>query len=116
MMPWLAAVSVLGVFMAIPLKRQLINVEKLPFPEGIATAETLRSLHTAGAAAMAKARGAAVAGHSSAAGGLLARGIAADGRLARQAAGRASDSGQSSKGMALPEQFPLIPASGPAIS
>ncbi len=34
MMPWLAAVSVLGVFMAIPLKRQLINVEKLPFPVG----------------------------------------------------------------------------------
>src|SRR5580698_588309 len=49
MMSWLAAVSLLGVFMAIPLKRQLINVEKLPFPEGIATAETLRSLHTAGA-------------------------------------------------------------------
>jgi uncharacterized oligopeptide transporter (OPT) family protein len=53
---WLGAVSLLGVFMAIPLKRQLINIDRLPFPTGIATAETLRSLHTAGGAAVAKAR------------------------------------------------------------
>lgn len=62
---WLGAVSLLGVFMAIPLKRQLINVDRLPFPTGIATAETLRSLHSAGGAAVAKARSlfaAAVAG------------------------------------------------------
>jgi uncharacterized oligopeptide transporter (OPT) family protein len=56
LMAWLAAVSCLGVFVAIPMKRQMINIEKLPFPDGIATAETLRSLHTAGAAAMTKAR------------------------------------------------------------
>ena len=56
MMSWLAAISVLGVFMAVPLKRQLINIEKLPFPEGIATAETLKSMHTAGAEALSKAR------------------------------------------------------------
>ncbi len=56
MMSWLAAVSLLGVFMAVPLKRQLINIEKLPFPEGIATAETLKSMHTAGAEALSKAR------------------------------------------------------------
>jgi uncharacterized oligopeptide transporter (OPT) family protein len=55
-MSWLGAVSVLGVFMAIPLKRQLINIDKLPFPSGIATAETLKSMHTAGDEAMAKAR------------------------------------------------------------
>jgi uncharacterized oligopeptide transporter (OPT) family protein len=53
---WLGAVSLLGVFMAIPLKRQLINIDQLPFPTGIATAETLRSLHSAGGAAVAKAR------------------------------------------------------------
>ncbi len=53
---WIGAVSLLGVFMAIPLKRQLINIDRLPFPSGIATAETLRSLHSAGAAAVAKAR------------------------------------------------------------
>jgi uncharacterized oligopeptide transporter (OPT) family protein len=48
MMAWLAAISVLGVFMAVPLKRQLINIDKLPFPTGLATAETLRSMHSAG--------------------------------------------------------------------
>ncbi len=53
---WIGSVSLLGVFMAIPLKRQLINIDRLPFPSGIATAETLRSLHSAGAAAVAKAR------------------------------------------------------------
>ncbi|HET6881024.1 MAG TPA: OPT family oligopeptide transporter [Pirellulales bacterium] len=57
MMSWLAAVSVLGVFMAIPLKRQLINIDKLPFPEGLATAETLKSMHSAGAEAIQKAKG-----------------------------------------------------------
>jgi uncharacterized oligopeptide transporter (OPT) family protein len=55
-MCWLAAVSVLGVFMAVPLKRQMINIDQLPFPTGTATAETLRSMHTAGAEALAKAR------------------------------------------------------------
>ena len=53
---WLAALSMLGVFMAIPLKRQLINVDQLPFPSGIATAETLRSMHGAGREAVVKAR------------------------------------------------------------
>ena len=55
-MPWLAAVSLLGVFMAIPLKRQLINIDQLPFPSGIATAETLRSLHGSGGQAAGQAR------------------------------------------------------------
>jgi uncharacterized oligopeptide transporter (OPT) family protein len=62
---WLAALSMLGVFMAIPLKRQLINIDQLPFPSGIATAETLRSMHEAGGDAVAKARalfGAGLAG------------------------------------------------------
>lgn len=66
---WLGAVSLLGVFMAIPLKRQLVNIDRLPFPSGIATAETLRSLHTTGGAAVAKARALFVA---AAAGGLVA--------------------------------------------
>ncbi|MFN7132841.1 MAG: OPT family oligopeptide transporter, partial [Myxococcales bacterium] len=56
MMLWLGAVSILGVFMAVPLKRQLINIDKLPFPSGLATAETLRSMHSAGAEAMQKAK------------------------------------------------------------
>jgi OPT family oligopeptide transporter len=56
LMAWLTAVSLLGVFMAIPLKRQLINIDQLPFPEGLATAQTLKSMHTAGAEAIQKAR------------------------------------------------------------
>ena len=56
LMPWMWVIAVLGIFMAIPLKRQLINNEKLPFPTGIATAETLRSLHNSGLEAMKKAR------------------------------------------------------------
>ncbi|MFM8986000.1 MAG: OPT family oligopeptide transporter [Planctomycetia bacterium] len=53
---WLVALSMLGVFMAIPLKRQLINVDQLPFPSGIATAETLTSMHGSGGEAVVKAR------------------------------------------------------------
>jgi uncharacterized oligopeptide transporter (OPT) family protein len=52
---WAAAVSLLGVFMAIPMKRQQIDVEQLPFPSGIATAETLIALHERGDDAAGKA-------------------------------------------------------------
>jgi len=45
---WFAATAALGVFVAIPIKRQLINVERLPFPTGAATAQTIRSLHDRG--------------------------------------------------------------------
>ena len=38
--------AALGVFLAIPMKRQMINHEQLRFPTGIATAETLRSLYS----------------------------------------------------------------------
>jgi len=42
---WFSIIAALGVFAAIPIKRQLINIEKLPFPTGVATAETIQSLH-----------------------------------------------------------------------
>jgi OPT family oligopeptide transporter len=45
----------LGVFLAIPMKRQMINHERLPFPTGIAAAATLRSLYSEGAEAVQKA-------------------------------------------------------------
>jgi putative OPT family oligopeptide transporter len=45
MVLWFAAIAALGVFAAIPIKRQLINKEGLAFPTGTATAETLRSIH-----------------------------------------------------------------------
>src|SRR5512141_3258500 len=42
---WFGAIAALGVFTAIPIKRQLINQEGQPFPTGKATAETLRAIH-----------------------------------------------------------------------
>jgi OPT family oligopeptide transporter len=42
---WIACVAALGVTLAIPLKRQLINRERLPFPSGTAAAITLAGLH-----------------------------------------------------------------------
>ncbi|HEY4181271.1 MAG TPA: OPT family oligopeptide transporter [Kofleriaceae bacterium] len=59
---WFGIISALGVFVAIPIKRQLINREGLVFPTGVATAETIRTIHTAGdgrGAAQATALGAA---------------------------------------------------------
>lgn len=45
MFAWFAVIAALGLFVAIPVKRQLINREQLALPTGTATAETLRSLH-----------------------------------------------------------------------
>ncbi|MGE0549056.1 MAG: OPT family oligopeptide transporter [Kofleriaceae bacterium] len=45
MIMWFAVIAALGVFAAIPIKRQLINKEGLAFPTGTATAETIRSIH-----------------------------------------------------------------------
>ncbi len=42
---WFGTIAALGVFVAIPIKRQLINKEGLAFPTGTATAETIRSIH-----------------------------------------------------------------------
>ncbi|HQL80524.1 MAG TPA: OPT family oligopeptide transporter [Verrucomicrobiota bacterium] len=47
--------AALGVFLAIPMKRQMINQEQLKFPSGIAAAETLRSLYSQGREALKKA-------------------------------------------------------------
>ncbi|MCC6127190.1 MAG: OPT/YSL family transporter [Pirellulales bacterium] len=56
MMIWVGCIALLGVCMAIPLKRQMINIDKLPFPSGTATAGTLRTLHTTGGDAVAQAK------------------------------------------------------------
>jgi OPT family oligopeptide transporter len=53
---WVFFVAVLGVTMAVPMKRQMINVEQLPFPSGIAAAETLQALYSQGAKAMRAAK------------------------------------------------------------
>jgi OPT family oligopeptide transporter len=52
---WILAVSFLGVMLAVPMRRQMIDVDRLPFPEGIAYAETIRSLHAAPGEARKKA-------------------------------------------------------------
>jgi OPT family oligopeptide transporter len=53
---WTFLLAVLGTVMAIPMKRQMINIEQLKFPSGMAAAETLRSLYGTGGEAKAKAR------------------------------------------------------------
>lgn len=45
---WISAIAFLGVIMAIPMKQQLINIEELRFPTGVAAAETLKALHATG--------------------------------------------------------------------
>lgn len=57
---WLVAsftllTGLMGVFLAIPMKRQMINHEQLAFPSGIAAAETLRSLYSESKEAARKA-------------------------------------------------------------
>lgn len=62
MLAWVFFLAVLGVTMAIPMKRQMINVEQLRFPSGIAAAETLRALHSKGQRATQSARALTIAG------------------------------------------------------
>ncbi|MDX2117145.1 MAG: OPT family oligopeptide transporter [Planctomycetota bacterium] len=57
---WLVATftfltGAMGCFLAIPMKRQMINHEQLPFPSGIAAAETLKSLYSESKEALHKA-------------------------------------------------------------
>jgi uncharacterized oligopeptide transporter (OPT) family protein len=56
LLAWTALLGVLGTCLAVPMKRNMINRERLPFPSGTAAAVTLRSLYSEGAAAMRQAR------------------------------------------------------------
>jgi uncharacterized oligopeptide transporter (OPT) family protein len=56
LMGWTFFLALLGVALAIPMKRNMINQEKLRFPSGIAAAVTLQSLYSQGKEAAAKAR------------------------------------------------------------
>jgi uncharacterized oligopeptide transporter (OPT) family protein len=62
LIPWMICISWLGVFLAVPAKRQMINVEKLPFPSGIAAATTMRTLHAKGDGASKQAASLGIAG------------------------------------------------------
>ncbi|USN98705.1 MAG: OPT/YSL family transporter [Phycisphaeraceae bacterium] len=61
MIPFVFLTAALGVFIAVPMKRQMINHEQLRFPSGIAAAETLRSLYSHGREAAQKANALIVA-------------------------------------------------------
>lgn len=62
LLAWTGLLGVLGTCIAIPMKRSMINRERLPFPSGTAAAVTLRSLYSEGAAAMQQARSLLAAG------------------------------------------------------
>jgi len=68
---WIIFVALMGIFMAVPMKRGLINKERLRFPSGIAAAATLQSLYSSGREAMVKARALIVSGFVAAAAPLL---------------------------------------------
>jgi putative OPT family oligopeptide transporter len=61
-MAWVFFLAVLGVTMAVPMKRQMINVEQLRFPSGIAAAETLHALYSHGAKGLRAAKALGIAG------------------------------------------------------
>lgn len=53
---WVFFLAILGVSLAIPMKRNMINHEKLTFPSGTAAAVTLQSLYSEGSEALARGR------------------------------------------------------------
>lgn len=53
---WALAIAYLGVFFAVPLRRQMVLVDKLKFPTGTATAETITAMYSEASVAIAKAR------------------------------------------------------------
>jgi uncharacterized oligopeptide transporter (OPT) family protein len=59
---WVFFLAVLGVTMAVPMKRQMINIDQLRFPSGIAAAETLRALYSHGSKGMRAAKALGIAG------------------------------------------------------
>src|SRR3970282_2586974 len=62
MLAWVFFLAVLGVTMAVPMKRTMINTEQLRFPSGIAAAETLRALHATGQKGIRAAKALAISG------------------------------------------------------
>ena len=56
LMLWTVSTAFLGVFFAVPLRRQMVVNEKLRFPSGVATAETILAMNSDAGEAVAKAR------------------------------------------------------------
>lgn len=63
---WLFVVSILGIVVAAGLRNQLLFRERLPFPSGVVTAETMTEIHGGGKAASARLKLLALAGFFSA--------------------------------------------------
>jgi len=53
---WALSIAYLGVMFAVPLRRQYVLVEKLRFPTGVATANTIMAMFAEAGEAVAKAR------------------------------------------------------------
>ncbi len=53
---WGAVVTLLGIFFAVPLRRQFVEIEKLRFPTGTATAETILAMVSEAGDALVKSR------------------------------------------------------------
>jgi putative OPT family oligopeptide transporter len=53
---WLFTVSSIGVLVGLTLRRQMLDVQKLPFPSGVATAETVREIYAEGREATSRVR------------------------------------------------------------
>lgn len=53
---WVFSVGMVGIFVAVGLRKQMLLVDKLPFPMGIATAETVSEMYAQGKEAMARVR------------------------------------------------------------
>lgn len=68
---WIFSICVVGIVLAVPLRRQMLVQEPLPFPFGIATAETLKQMYAKGAEAMARVRALLIAGALAGAGKIL---------------------------------------------
>jgi len=51
---WVLSVGVMGVIVAVGLRRQMVEVDALPFPNGVATAETLKEMYARGKEAIAR--------------------------------------------------------------
>ncbi|MDH5491356.1 MAG: OPT/YSL family transporter [Myxococcales bacterium] len=53
---WTLSVSLVGVVVAIGLRRQMLLIDALPFPNGIATGETVKEMYAKGSEAMARVK------------------------------------------------------------
>jgi OPT family oligopeptide transporter len=53
---WAISIAFLGVFFAVPLRKQMVVREKLRYPTGTAAVETIKAMYASGAEAVKKAR------------------------------------------------------------